>query len=238
LQKALSYLSKKTYIGIDVQHNSVKGYNKATYLELTTDSKGFIINLQHFEDDPTPLASLFKIFTDEKISKVGFNLPADIDAICNCFGLFKTNFKSMLSLEERLFVYKTSYTMNLSKICYRFYGKELHHEKLRKIGERSDVTDYEERKSMMSEVVACFALSKSMETYLSREIPSNKTLLAGLKIDKSWHFVLDQTCPCCLDFFLKESIPHRLLRDPTYQSSPTVLIQHSKPAVKSQIQYS
>ena len=221
--KGTSYMSKKQVVGIDVQHKLYNHVAYANYLMFSSDSKGLIFNLQQSYEDVSFIDLFDKLLADDKILKIGYCLQADLEALSNTFKAKKMTYRNVVSIEDKLFVCKTSTVLNLSKMCYRCFGKYLHPDKLKKLCEKPDLKDYEDRKAIVVDSLACLRLFSELSKYIMDEqVPTNQDLLKDKKVDKSWRFVLDSTCACGVEVMEQQQLQHEVAQEATYKDLEAV----------------
>lgn len=213
-------LSKKEVVSIDVHHERSKGVPSGNYLCLSSNTKAYIFNLHNLNDNPDFYAIVHKLLSNQSLTKIGYCAKQDLEALENTFlSLGNLQGCSSLSIEDELFISKTSTMLNLSNMCFRMYGKTLNPEKLKKLIEQKDLKTYEERKAIVIESVALLSLYLEIAHFTADEVKPNKELLRGIKVDETWTFMLDYTCPCGQAVLESNKLRYQVLKLMTYKGS-------------------
>jgi len=207
--QAVYTLGKRDAIGIDVQHLVVGGMALGMYMEMSTESQGYIFNLQHLAEGAFKEA-VQSILTSPKIIKVGYSLDKELEALCNTLELSPKSIKSTCSLEDKLFIAKTPTLLNLSRIVERVLGKPLNTEKLKKITAKSEIESYDERKQIMVEALACLMVYRTVYKTFSVPLPGLVDRCKDIGMDKEWTIVVDVACPCALETIKSTGMKYRL----------------------------
>lgn len=220
LVSAIEYFSGKKLVAIFAHHFKNQGVGKIAYIELTTESKGFVFNLKHPTAEVSILLALKQIFESKSIMKIGYNLKQFFENLKDLDSGISIHFKNTHSIEDLLFCCKTSGILNLPKICFRFFGKHLTFEKMKNLCEK-ETLDFEDKKNLMINAVAIFKMTKDLDlgSLVGKTPLKTPDQLFNLKVDKSWKFVLDITCPCIAAYLQDNDFDYEQLTEQTYSSS-------------------
>lgn len=120
-EKSKEKLANVEIVGIDTEFEQNKG---ARYIQISTETEGFVFNMHKLRFKEEVRTFFMGFFGDEKIKKIGFAVSNDIDAIKRAFQNRKQfKMEGFESLEEILFMARTSNSLGLSDLCNRLYSK-------------------------------------------------------------------------------------------------------------------
>jgi hypothetical protein len=160
---------------------------------------------------------LLRLVQDARVRKLGYNLSNDWSLVKQRLNRAQApaNFQSV---DERLFVSKTSYLLNLSKICLRVLGKGID-SRVKKLQTLLELQD--ESAITLSILTAYIPLVIMKKIDKLSAYPSNAERTKALGISRATTFVLDVTCQIVADIFQREGLKWKQLKEATYEGSPS-----------------
>lgn len=133
-RKCVKMLKDVEIVGIDTEFEQNKG---ARYIQISTEENGFVFNMHKLQFEKECKDFFKEFLTNESILKIGFAVECDIKAIKRAFVNRKefapTNFET---LEDILFLARTSSNLGLSDLCKRVFGKHPPNNKKRQENEQ------------------------------------------------------------------------------------------------------
>ena len=190
---AMQYLSSQTIIGIDTEFISKDNLLMATYVQLATLEKGFVINLQKSQHESAFKDPLMALCANPAIKKIGFSIKNDIDALNRVFNN-NGQFSGFVGLEELLFTtIRGNSSLGLAQICRRYYGKPLNKEMQETIAAMPDLEPGESLNYAAMDALVPLCLHRDLKTVLECR-PMDHIIFKDHFEPNDVEFVLDPSC--------------------------------------------
>jgi hypothetical protein len=121
LDEVFDHLHSQRIVGIDSEFTEKKG---ATFIQISSLERGFIFNMNKkgIKFGKHCRAKLKKFLENKRIIKIGYSVESDVRMINRAF---QNNFqlKGFETIENKLYLCRTSNSIGLSKLCQRIFGK-------------------------------------------------------------------------------------------------------------------
>lgn len=139
--EAMEYLNKQELVGFDTEFITKDSVTVATYLQISTLDRGFVINLQNSQFETIFREMIGAFFNNGNIKKIGFSISNDRDAISATFN-HEIEFNGLQDMQYLLFTaHSGNASIGLSQLCKRVYGKNMNKEMQKTIAYQKDLVD-------------------------------------------------------------------------------------------------
>ena len=208
-------------VGVDVECHLRK--EKATYMQLSTDSYGIIFNIRSIKlrEHQRVQAFMRRLLETTEVKKVGHSLSHDRKMIKQAF-FGDIEFTGNASLEDIYFTapLKTN-VLGLSSMCLRAFGFPLNKDLQSHIGEQESLYTEEEKEYAILDALAPVTLYKKFEKAINTRIPPTKFVAncpdrQAVRRDR---VLIDHNLELLRVYFLQKNIEFEILKDKTYQGS-------------------
>jgi len=208
-------------VGVDVECHLRK--EKATYMQLSTDSYGIIFNIRSLQlrEHQRMKDFMRRLLETTETKKVGHSLSHDRKMIKQAF-FGDIEFSGNLSLEDIFFTapLKTN-TLGLSSMCLRAFGFPLNKDLQSHIGEQESLFCDEEKEYAILDALAPVVLYNRYEKAINTKIPATKFVVncqdrQAVRRDR---VLIDHNLELVRVYFLQKNIEFEILKDKTYQGS-------------------
>lgn len=217
MAKVVNYFNTKSVMGVYCHHSKIDGCSKIAYIEISTDTKGFLLDLKNPSGEVTILAALKVLFENKQLFKIGYNLSQMQEILSESQIGYSIKFRNTRTLDELLFCSKTTLILNLSKTLYRQFGLHLNPEKMKDLCEKTNLS-YDEKQALMINAAAIykFAIDIQIDKLKSIKLPKLQEQLASLPSIRQVNFVLDVTCACAAHVLDNLRLPFDIMPESTY----------------------
>ena len=219
-EDAKKYILSQSIMGIDSEFKSNGG---AVYIQIASKTRGFVFNMNKNDLKFAPeCREFFKEYVEnEKLKKVGFNVSSDVKAINRAF---QNNLdpKGFFSVEDDLFLCRTSNQLGLGSLCKRAFGKEMDKSLQMWVAETEDLGDEEIRYAVLDALAPLVIYNKYKkvinDSILEDVIKNGKPDLSGdNEMGANPKFICDFTCRNIDKIFLDKGFNSMLLENDCYE---------------------
>lgn len=217
--EAMDYLATQPVVGFDtefVNHNE-KGM-VATYLQISTLQKGFVINLQNSQFETNFRSKIMAFCASPKVKKIGFSIGNDFKALSMTFN----NELEFVGFEDLNMLLFTTHSKNnstgigLSDQCLRFYEKPLDKEAQKTIAYQKELVDEKEMRYAAMDALIPISLYTDMKKWIDLT-PSDSYKFSRKFEPKDVEFLLDPSCRGLKDLLGRSEFGYKLMEKKTYK---------------------
>lgn len=212
---AMDYIDIQKVVGFDTEFVTKSDMLVATYLQLSSLERGFVINLQNSQFETEFKQRIAKFLANSDIRKVGWSIINDLKALNVTFN-HELDFNNIHGIEEMLFTTRSNNAgIGLSEQCRRYYGKPMNKEAQKTIAYHKELMDQTDKDYAAMDALIPICLYSDMNQWLSNK-PSD-----GWNFSKKYgpadaDFILDPSCKTLKNLLERSEFGVRVIEKKTY----------------------
>lgn len=223
-KSAMEFILKQEVVGLDTEFVTEGDTARATYVQISTNKRGFIFNLQKSRYFPEFREAFKQLCESTAIRKVGFSMQNDTQALNRAFNNSFELFQNFYSIDHKLYLNKGTSGLGLSDLCKRYFGRRLDKGAQKSIAYLADLEEERDREYAILDALVPLRVYEGMQKVLDTELDETDMLVLADEFESGMHeFILDIGCRDVEKLMSRQDeFSASMPRDLTYQGKQVV----------------